>query len=167
MSAFNTEFSADYDSPFSAPTPPDPTPPAQTPRSPISAHARQWVRNRATGVMEYTCQITRSGTPEGYDEDTLVYTSAGVGQVVYEGVCRIWELAGAAAVVVGDTEIYQQTTQLSIPWDSPEVIERYDEVKILTAPQDSQVVGKRYEIQTVAKAGELRATRRFEVTGVS
>ena len=37
---------------------------------------------------------------------------------------------------------------------------------ILTAPHDSQVVGKRYEIQTVAKAGELRATRRFEVTGV-
>jgi hypothetical protein len=27
-------------------------------------------------------------------------------------------------------------------------------------------VGKRYEIQTVAKAGELRATRRFEVTGL-
>ena len=28
------------------------------------------------------------------------------------------------------------------------------------------MVGKRYEIQTVAKAGELRATRRFEVTGL-
>jgi hypothetical protein len=58
------------------------------------------------------------------------------------------------------------TTNLSIPWDVPEIIKRYDEVTILTAPQDSQMVGKRYEIQTVAKAGELRATRRFEVTGL-
>lgn len=134
--------------------------------SPISAYARKWVRARATGVMEYTCRITRGGVPEGYDENTLVYTPAGVADVVYEGVCRIWEVASAASVVVGDVDVYQQSTQLSIPWDSPEVVKRYDEVEILTAPQDSQMVGKRYEIQTVAKAGELRATRRFEVTGV-
>ena len=96
--------------------------------SPISAEARQWVRARATEVMEYTCQITRGGVPEGYDEDTLVYTAAGVSQIVYEGVCRIWELAGASAIMVGDADIYQQATQLSIPWDTPEVIKRYDEV---------------------------------------
>jgi len=134
--------------------------------SPISAEARHYVRSRATEVMEYTCRITRASKPEGYDEDTLVYTPEGIAEEVYQGVCRIWELSSAQAVVVGDTDIYQQTTNLSIPWDSPEVIRRYDEVVILTAPQDSQVVGKRYEIQSVAKAGELRATRRFEVTGL-
>jgi len=134
--------------------------------SPITAEARRWVRARATEVMEYTCRITRGQRPEGYDEDTLVYTPAGLAEVAYEGICRIWEVAGAASVTVGDTDIYQQSTQLSIPWDSPAVILRYDEVTILTAPQDSQMVGKRYEIQTVAKAGELRATRRFEVTGI-
>jgi hypothetical protein len=134
--------------------------------SPISAEARQYVRARATEVMEYTCRITRGSRPEGYDEDTLVYTPEGLADVIYEGVCRIWELSGASMLMVGDADIYQQATQLSIPWDSPEVILRYDEVVILTAPQDSQVVGKRYEIQTVAKAGELRATRRFEVTGL-
>lgn len=134
--------------------------------SPISAYARQWVRNRATAVMEYTCRIERSGVPEGYDEDTLIYTAEGVATVVYEGVCRIWEVASAQSVVVGDTDIYQMNTNLSIPWDTPEEVKRYDQVTILTAPQDSQMVGKRYEIQTVAKAGELRATRRFEVTGI-
>jgi len=134
--------------------------------SPITAEARAFVRNRATEVMEYTCRITRRSLPEGYDEDTLVYTPDGLAEVIYEGVCRLWEVSGAATVVVGDTDIYQQTTQLSIPWDTTALIMRYDEVEILTAPTDSQEVGKRYEIQTVAKAGELRATRRFEVTGV-
>lgn len=116
--------------------------------------------------MEYTCRITRGARPEGYDEDTLIYTPAGLAEVIYEGKCRIWEVASAASITVGDTDIYQQSTQLSIPWDTAEIIQRYDEVEILTAPQDSQMAGKRYEIQTVAKAGELRATRRFEVTGV-
>jgi Family of unknown function (DUF6093) len=134
--------------------------------SPISAEARNWVRARATAVMECTCQITRGQRPEGYDEDTLIYTPAGLAEVIYEGVCRIWEVANASSVVVGDTDVYQMTTNLSIPWDSPAVIKRYDEVTMLTAPQDPQMVGKRYEIQTVAKAGELRATRRFEVTGL-
>ena len=134
--------------------------------SPISAHSRQWVRNRATAVMEYTCRIERSGVPGGYDEDNLIYTVEGLAQVIYEGVCRIWEVASSQSVVVGDTDIYQMNTNLSIPWDTTEEVKRYDQVTILTAPQDAQMVGKRYEIQTVAKAGELRATRRFEVTGI-
>ena len=134
--------------------------------SPISAYARKWVRARATGVMECECRITRGQRPEGYDEDTLVYTPAGLAEVIYEGKCRIWELSGAASIMVGDSDIYQQTTQLSIPWDTAAVIQRYDEVVITKAPQDSQELGKRYEIQTVAKGGELRATRRFEVTGL-
>lgn len=134
--------------------------------SPISAEARQWVRARATEVMEYTCRITRGGVPEGYDENTLIYTPEGVADVIYEDICRIWEVASANSITVGDTDIYQMSTQLSIPWDTPAIVKRYDEVTILTAPQDSQMVGKRYEIQTVQKAGELRATRRFEVTGL-
>jgi hypothetical protein len=116
--------------------------------------------------MEYTCRIERSGVPEGYDEDTLIYTAEGVATVIYEGTCRIWEVANASSVVVGDTDVYQMTTNLSIPWDTPEEIKRYDVVTILTSHTDDQMVGKRYEIQTVAKAGELRATRRFEVTGL-
>lgn len=116
--------------------------------------------------MEYTCRIERSGVPEGYDEDTLIYTAEGVATVVYEGKCRIWEVANASSVVVGDTDVYQMTTNLSIPWDTPAEVKRYDQVTILTSPTDDQMVGKRYEIQTVAKAGELRATRRFEVTGL-
>jgi hypothetical protein len=129
-------------------------------------HAISYVRGQATAVMTSTCRITRGSRPEGYDEDTLVYTPEGIAEVVYEGKCRIWEVSGAGAVVVGDTDIYQQTTNLSIPWDEPAVIRRYDEVLILTDNLDPQLVGKRYEIQTVAKAGAMRPTRRFEVTGL-
>jgi hypothetical protein len=135
--------------------------------SPITAQARAYVRSRATAVMEYTCQIERGGVPEGYDEDTLVYTAAGLAEVVYEGLCRIWEVAGSSAIVVGDTDVYQVSTNLSIPWDSSVLVKRYDVATILTAPQDNQMVGRRFEIQSVAKAGELRATRRFEVTGIN
>jgi hypothetical protein len=161
MSAFSTDFADDF-----AVAAASPTPPSQAHHSPITAQSRAYVRARATSVMEYTCRITRGERPGGYDESTLVYTPDGLGEVIYEGPCRIWEVAGASSFIVSDTDIYQQSTQLSIPWDTAAVIERYDEVLILTSPYDDQMVGKRYEIQTVAKAGELRATRRFEVTGI-
>jgi hypothetical protein len=132
--------------------------------SPISSAARKWVRTRATEVMEYTCTIQRGDVPAAYDEDTLVYTPAGDKDVVYEGPCRVWEVANSGAVVIGDSDIYQMNTNLSIPWNESAVVKIHDEVEILTAPQDSQMVGKRFEIQSVAKAGELRATRRFTVT---
>ena len=134
--------------------------------SPITAAARRYVRARATEVMEYTCQITRGSTSEAYDEDTLVFTVAGPRELVYEGPCRVWEVTAGGAVVVGDTDVYTQATNLSIPWDTPAIIRRYDEVEIITAPQDSQMVGERFEIATTAKAGELRATRRFEVVSM-
>jgi hypothetical protein len=134
--------------------------------SPITAEARKYVRSRAREVMEYTCQITRGSAPAGYDESTLVYTAQGVAELVYEGPCRIWELTGGSAIMVGEAEIYQQPTQLSIPWDESAVIRRYDQVLVTGAPQDSQMVGERFEIQTVTKGGELRASRRFEILGV-
>lgn len=134
--------------------------------SPISSVARDWVRQRATEVMEYTCQISRGDVPALYDENTLAYTPAGDKEVVYEGVCRVWEVANTSTVVIGDVDVYQQTTNLSIPWNESPVIKRGDEVEILSAPTDSQMVGKRFEVQSIARAGELRATRRFMVTAV-
>jgi hypothetical protein len=135
--------------------------------SPITAQSRKYVRSRATEVMEYECIIERGLVSADYDESTLIYTSPDAGETIYQGPCRVWELSGAGAIVVGDSDVYQQTTSLSIPWDTAAVVKRYDVVTILGAPQDSQMVGKRFEVQSVAKAGELRATRRFEVTGLS
>ena len=165
MGGFSTDFAPDFE--VEALVPPDPTP-AQPSRhhSPISAEARRYVRHHATDVMEYSCRITRGSKPEGYDEDTLIYTPEGLAEVVYEGICRIWEVSGASSVMVGDTDVYQVSTNLSIPWDTAAVVRRYDEVLVTDAPEDSQMEGKRFEIQTVAKAGEMRATRRFEITGI-
>ena len=130
--------------------------------SPISEYARSYVRGRATEVMEYTCVIERVQRPS-YDEDTL-HATPGSRETIYQGVCRVWEVSGPSAVVLGETDIQMMSTQLSIPWDTPEVVRKDDEVKILSAPQDPQMVGRRFQIQSVAKAGELRATRRFSVT---
>jgi hypothetical protein len=157
-----SEFSTDFAPAFAA----VPLSSAATHRSPITAEARAYVRSRATLVMEHTCQITRGATPEGYDENTLVFTAAGIAELVYEGPCRIWELSSAQSLLVGEAEIYQQPTQMSIPWDESALIRRYDQVLVTTAPEDSQLVGERFEIQTIAKGGELRASRRFEITGV-
>ncbi len=131
---------------------------------PVSARARAYVRSRASMEMAYTCRIERV-TKGTHDDDTLIYL-AGTRTTVYEGKCRIWEISGAGAVVVGDSDLDIATTQLSTPYDAP-VARKNDEVLILNAPtQDDSMLGKRFQIQSSAKAGELRATRRYTVTVV-
>lgn len=114
--------------------------------------------------MEATCRIERVEEPH-FDEDTLEETS-GDRVTLYEGRCRLWESTGRAEIAIGDSELIMQTTNLSIPWDSPfpnGAPRRDDEFVILSHHTDSAVVGKRGQILDVAKAGDLRATRRYAV----
>lgn len=128
---------------------------------PISRRAIDYVRARATAVMQYTCRIERVSAGS-FDEDDLEYTP-GSRETIYEGMCRIWETSGGAPVVIGDVDVVMQSTNLSIPWDTPVLPRRNDEVLILSSPTDPFYVGKRFQIQDSAKVGEMRATRRFSV----
>lgn len=135
-------------------------------RGGISKRARSYVRRRATAGMYSTCRIERVGQV-AWDNVTNIVTP-GDRTVVYEGVCRVWEVSGGSPLQIANTdEVVLQTTNLSIPWDTYPVPEEDDEVLILTSEVDEQLVGKRYRILTSAKAGDLRATRRFVVQGVN
>lgn len=111
--------------------------------------------------MQYKCKIERV-TPGDHNEDSLVYTP-GSRTVIYDGICRVWEISGGSPVVVSETDIVMQTTQLSIPWNVEVIPQRWDEVLVYDAPTDPALVNKRFQIQDSAKAGEMRATRRFTV----
>ena len=79
---------------------------------------RKYVRTRATEVMQYVCMIERGSRPEDYDEEHPGPHPRGSAELIYEGKCRIWELSGVSSIMVGDTDVYQQSTNLSIPWDT-------------------------------------------------
>lgn len=132
----------------------------------ISSYARSYVRSRATNVMGYECKVERV-TQGSHDETTLIY-SPGSRTTLYEGVCRVWELSGASVVGLGDTDadLDIASTQISLPWDSP-LLKKDDEIVIISAVTDDTMVGKRFQVQSGAKAGELRATRRYAVMAIS
>lgn len=133
--------------------------------SPISSRARRYVRQTATKVMAYRCDAERINKG-GHDEQTLVYTPGTRTKILVDQPCRIWEISGAAAVTLGETEIMTQNLQLSLPWDSP-VLSKEDEIVITFAPeQDTTMMGKRFEVVSAARAGELRASRRYSVKAV-
>lgn len=130
----------------------------------ISDRARDYVRRRATAVMSATCRIERV-TPPVFNQSTGRATT-GSKTTIYEGRCRIWEVSAAQApVMVGEEDILMPTTQLSIPWDVNPVPGRRDQVEIIDHDSDASMIGQRYEIQSGAKAGDLRATRRFLIQG--
>ena len=128
----------------------------------ISANARNYVRSRATEEMDATCRIERVTAPV-YNETTLI-ASPGSRTTIYEGKCRVWELSSSSVVMVGENETTIQSTNLSIPWDVNPVPDKDDEALIVACPSDSSLVNKRFQIQSSAKSGALRPTRRFSVT---
>jgi hypothetical protein len=130
----------------------------------ISKLARQYVRTRTEDIMSYECRVERM-TPPSYDEDTLI-TTAGGRLTIYEGKFRLWEITGATGLNIGGEDLMLESTQASFPYDSP-LFRKDDEIVITAVPeQDLMLMGNRYQIQTKAKAGELRATRRYTVTSV-
>jgi hypothetical protein len=127
----------------------------------ITPQALGYVRSRATRMMTHTCKVERV-TKATYDETSLIATP-GAKTIIYSGVCRIWSISGSAFVVVGETDVMMQNTQLSIPWDVDPIPQHNDEVTVLTADDDDSLVGKKFQIQDSGKSGALRATRRFTV----
>lgn len=115
--------------------------------------------------MGYTCKAERVTKPV-YDEITLVGGS-GSRVTLFENMpCRIWEIQGAMALQMGETDIMTQNLQISLPWDS-EILKKHDEIVITFSPEsDDSMLGKRFEVLSSARAGELRATRRYQVTAV-
>ena len=130
--------------------------------SAITARARAYVRSRAKNEMSSQCRIERVSRPT-YDETTLKSTAPSR-VTIYEGVCRVWEITGGTTLNLGEADVEIKSTQLSTPYDAP-IARRNDEVVILgTDGDDDSLVGRRLQIQSNALAGELRATRRYEVT---
>lgn len=129
----------------------------------ITARARAYVRRRATQHMLYTVRVERV-TPPSFDEVSL-HATAGSRTTVYEGVGRVWEITGSTTINIGEADLDIQSTQLSLPWNAP-LLKKNDEVLVTVAPTDAAMVGKRYQIQSSAKAGDLRATRRYAISAV-
>ena len=127
----------------------------------ISSAALAYVRTHAASMMNSTCRIERVKRPS-FDQSSGTAV-AGSKTTIYEGPCRIWEVSGGGPIMIAEDEVVTQNTQLSLPWDTSPVPERDDEVQITEAPTDASLVGKRFVIETSAKAGDLRATRRFTV----
>lgn len=113
--------------------------------------------------MVATCRIERVNPPT-FDQNSGTAVP-GSRVTIYQGKCRIWEVAGGAPVVVGEDDVVMQSTQLSIPYAVSVLPKKDDEVQILSHPTDPHMVGKRFVIDSSAKAGEMRATRRFAVRG--
>ena len=129
----------------------------------VTSTARNYVRSRAEMTMAYECRVER--VSKGAIGDDLRY-NAGARTVLYEGKFRLWEITGATGINVGGEDLMLETTQASFPYDSP-LFRKDDEIVITAVPvQDVLLMGSRYQIQTKAKAGEQRATRRYTVTSV-
>ena len=113
--------------------------------------------------MTATCRIERVKRPT-FDRSSGT-ASPGDRSTIYEGPCRTYEVSGGGVTMIGEDTVSMQNEVISIPWDVEVLPKEYDEVQILTHDTDPMMVGKRYVIDSSAKAGDMRPTRRFNVRG--
>lgn len=129
----------------------------------ISSRALAYVRERATGFMQSQCRIER--VAKASFNQTTGRAVGGAKVVVYQGRCRIREMSAGGIVLVGEDDVFMQSTMISLPWDIPVLPKRDDEITITAHNTDPMMIGKRFVIDSSAKAGELRATRSFSIRG--
>lgn len=130
----------------------------------ITGRARTYVRTRAAREMSYVVVAERVTRPD-YDTDSLAGIP-GTRETLFESSARIWEITGGTSINIGESDLDIQSVQISMPWDT-ELLKKNDEIRVVEAPLDSVMVGKRYQVQSSAKAGDLRATRRYSVMAVN
>lgn len=118
------------------------------------------VRTQAEQFMRSTVTVRRHALPV-FDINTG-QSNSGANTLVYHGKARFWEVTGGGTVIVGEDEISQENTQMSIPWNASGVPIKGDLVKVDADP-DANMVGRVFAIQSMAKSGLLRPTRRYSV----
>lgn len=124
----------------------------------ISPYAQTYIRARAEDLLTDTCRIT-SVTEAILNRFTNEYSNPS-GLVIYEGPCRLWEIATSMTVTVGEEQLGIGTTMLSLPWDIDPVPQPTHLVEILTS-QDQDLIGRTGVLGKPARGGNLRATRKF------
>lgn len=131
----------------------------------VSTWAKSYVRGAAEAQFNCTVRIFPNGTPT-LNATTGAY-SAAEGVETYNGPARIWSADGGVTMNLGEGDYATTTTYCSIPWDATPVPENDNQIEVMACPGDPNLVGKVFRVMSVDGGGQMRATRRMQVTALA
>lgn len=132
-------------------------------RPPVpSARARAYLKKMTELQMQSQVHITRPGNPTFDPASGL--TTAHTGSDVYTGPARVYPTQGALQAI-GDGLVSIGQTSISIPQDAP--LPKVDDiVDVVSTPDDSAMVDRRYRVIDVSEGGILSPSRSLTCTTV-
>jgi hypothetical protein len=130
----------------------------------VSRWSKAYVRRAAEAQFTCTVRVFKNA-PVTLNATTGLYT-ADEGVEVYNGPARIWSVDGGGVIAVGEGDYAMQSTYCSIPWDHTPIPEMDDQVEVL-ASDDTNLVGRTFRIMNIDGGGQMRATRRMQLTGLT
>lgn len=130
----------------------------------ISPRAKTYVRRAAEAQFACTVRIFQT-TVQALNTGTGLYTAV-EGADVYAGPARIWSVDGAGVIATGEGDFAMQSTYCSIPWDHTPVPE-VDQQVLVVSSDDTGLIGRTFRIMSVDGGGQMRATRRMQITGLT
>ena len=120
-------------------------------------------RAAARALMADTCTITRAGVGEPvYDPATRTHTYPAA-TAVYTGPCKVRTMTAMAKTAdAGEDVVVVARRELHLPADATELV-AIDDVALITASQNAQLVGKRLRIADLGEDQTFSTARRLGV----
>ena len=131
----------------------------------VSPLAREMVRRRVA-ASQTTPIVIKRGDLGALDPETGLVGGLSNAQTIYTGLSRIHAVSGQGDIAVGEGEISNRQTTISIPWDATPVPQQNDLIFIGDdSVSDPELQGEVYQVREVSGGTLFGDARRMSCVG--
>lgn len=132
----------------------------------VSERTKKYARQRAQDHMSAMVIVYRPEDPQIEFDELTGLSEVPQHEKVYEGVARVWSIDTSGTLILGEADVSQASTNVSIPYDGTVEVRNGDVVYVL-AHDSVAYIGKSYTAMGVNYGGFLDATIRITCTGLT
>lgn len=132
----------------------------------VSERTKKYARQRAQDHMSAMVIIYRPEDPQIEFDELTGISEVPAHITVYEGIARVWSIDTSGTLILGEADIAQASTNVSIPYDGTVDVRNGDVVYVL-AHDSTAYQGKSYTVMGVNYGGFMDATIRMSCTGLT
>lgn len=132
----------------------------------VSERTKQYARKRAQDHMSAMVIVYRPEDPQITFDELTGLSEVPQHEQVYEGKARVWSIDTSGTLILGEADVAQASTNVSIPYDGSVDVRNGDVVYVL-AHDSIAYQGKSYTVMAVSYGGFMDATIRMSCTGLT
>jgi len=131
----------------------------------VSERTKQYARSRAVDHMDASVIVYRPRDPQVVFDELTGRSHIPEHSILYTGQARVWSVDTSNTLILGEVDIAQASTYISIPYDSADV--RNGDVIRVDEHPSAKFRGKSFTVVGVNYGGFMDATIRMSCTALT